>query len=269
MSVTVYFVRHGERLDHIDPDFMNTSPTPYDPPLTDFGIMQAKRTGSYIKHAQSERTAGNNLPTEYVVYTSPFLRTIQSALSIAEEIDNGTIVRLEPAISEWHGNTYFNQAVPDSLINTGIERIQQMTATSSSSYSVDWSYVPVLSTLAKFPESLQQVIDRCKKALNGITQPYITAYQNSTSPKNVVLIIVTHGWCVNVLLEACSRSALWINVSYCAISRATWIPGEREEVVPGTRKVRIVIEEDEDLSKNTGRWEVDLVSSDEHLKGLL
>src|SRR5687767_485984 len=41
---TAYIIRHGERIDQIDPTWASTSKYPFDPPLTDLGIRQARKT---------------------------------------------------------------------------------------------------------------------------------------------------------------------------------------------------------------------------------
>ncbi|KAF9105521.1 hypothetical protein BGX27_009580 [Mortierella sp. AM989] len=48
-SINLYFVRHGQRIDQVDPSWADTSPCPQDPPLTAQGKTQARQTGKIIR----------------------------------------------------------------------------------------------------------------------------------------------------------------------------------------------------------------------------
>ncbi|KAF9276407.1 hypothetical protein BGZ68_010027 [Mortierella alpina] len=56
-NISLYFVRHGQRIDQVDPSWTNTSPCPQDPPLTALGKLQARQTGKMIKDFAYEKTA--------------------------------------------------------------------------------------------------------------------------------------------------------------------------------------------------------------------
>ncbi|KAF9359584.1 hypothetical protein BGX26_012028 [Mortierella sp. AD094] len=56
-NISLYFVRHGERIDQVDSSWAETSPCPQDPPLTARGKMQARQTGKMIRDfAQESRS---------------------------------------------------------------------------------------------------------------------------------------------------------------------------------------------------------------------
>lgn len=48
-SISLYFVRHGQRIDQVDASWVDTSPCRQDPPLTDLGKQQARHTGKMIR----------------------------------------------------------------------------------------------------------------------------------------------------------------------------------------------------------------------------
>ena len=90
--------RHGLRLDAADKQWHLTSPTPYDPPLTYNGWLQAKslgvRIGNIIREmvaekeaaeTQSPDTHGKRKRKKYkvVLHSSPFLRCIQTSIAIS------------------------------------------------------------------------------------------------------------------------------------------------------------------------------------------
>lgn len=43
MSSTLYLARHGNRLDFVYPEWFNTAPRKYDPPLSEDGKIQAQQ----------------------------------------------------------------------------------------------------------------------------------------------------------------------------------------------------------------------------------
>ncbi|KAK0627632.1 hypothetical protein B0T14DRAFT_493680 [Immersiella caudata] len=94
----LFVVRHGLRLDAADKQWHLTSPTPYDPPLTYNGWLQAKslgvRIGNIIREMVAEEEAalkqspddqGKRKRKKYkvVLHSSPFLRCIQTSIAIS------------------------------------------------------------------------------------------------------------------------------------------------------------------------------------------
>ena len=45
----VFIIRHGERLDNVDYDWVRWAERPYDPPLTDDGVKEASEAGERFK----------------------------------------------------------------------------------------------------------------------------------------------------------------------------------------------------------------------------
>lgn len=48
MTQIVWIARHGNRLDFVNPEWFNTAERPYDPPLSEDGIVQAKQLGQRL-----------------------------------------------------------------------------------------------------------------------------------------------------------------------------------------------------------------------------
>ena len=116
-NISLYFVRHGQRIDHVDASWIDTSPCPQDPPLTDLGKQQARHTGKMIRDLAREDVSlhcsrgteatlqsitppvspSNNRhhlataaaaslakrPHHFAIVTSPFVRCTQTAIEIA------------------------------------------------------------------------------------------------------------------------------------------------------------------------------------------
>lgn len=86
--------RHGNRQDFVDPNWRAGAARPYDPGLSEDGIAQAQRLGERL-----EREGITH------IFASPFLRTVQTAHYVAEEI--GAPIYIEPGIGEWLNPEWF------------------------------------------------------------------------------------------------------------------------------------------------------------------
>eukprot|EP01060_Flectonema_neradi_P004840 TRINITY_DN13180_c5_g1_i1.p1 TRINITY_DN13180_c5_g1~~TRINITY_DN13180_c5_g1_i1.p1 ORF type:complete len:287 (+),score=33.37 TRINITY_DN13180_c5_g1_i1:47-907(+) len=67
----VFIARHGERMDHVKPEWSKTAARGHDSPLSSTGKLQAKDLGTYLK----DRIGSNDV----VMYSSPFIRAVQTA----------------------------------------------------------------------------------------------------------------------------------------------------------------------------------------------
>ncbi|MBN2302552.1 MAG: histidine phosphatase family protein [Lentisphaerae bacterium] len=91
---TVWLIRHGHRLDFVDPDWMATAARPLDSPLSKDGEQQATETGKKLQPEQIN-----------LVYASPFLRTVQTASLIAMEL--ALPIRIEAGLAEMFLEQWF------------------------------------------------------------------------------------------------------------------------------------------------------------------
>ncbi len=92
---TLLLIRHAHRLDFIQPQWFETAAYPYDPPLSALGWQQALELAPKLLH----------LPIDHI-FTSPYLRTLQTAYPIASGINKirrGLRVKLciENGLREW------------------------------------------------------------------------------------------------------------------------------------------------------------------------
>lgn len=101
MPHTVWIARHANRLDFVNPDWFLTAERPYDPPLSDDGIGQARQL--------AKRLVGEAIAH---IFASPFLRTVQTAHVVAEALN--LPVKLESGLSEWL-NPAWMPAMPERL----------------------------------------------------------------------------------------------------------------------------------------------------------
>ncbi|KAF7552959.1 hypothetical protein G7046_g7247 [Stylonectria norvegica] len=144
----IFVVRHGNRLDAADKKWHLTSPTPYDPPLTYGGFLQARQVGNQIagilEQAKIEHEAcsgGSRKRRRFkvIVHSSPFLRCVQTSIGISSGLSQtppasphhpsdvfvsatgpttkpeqfrSTIIRLDSFLGEWLCPEYFEQITP-------------------------------------------------------------------------------------------------------------------------------------------------------------
>jgi broad specificity phosphatase PhoE len=85
---TLWLVRHAHRLDFVQPGWFDTATYRYDPPLSAEGFDRANSLAQQFSQVQIDR-----------LYTSPFLRTIQTADPLARLLQ--LPIRLEWGLCEW------------------------------------------------------------------------------------------------------------------------------------------------------------------------
>lgn len=144
---TVWIARHGNRLDFVNPSWFSTAQRRYDPPLSEDGLLQAKQLGQRLK---SEKIAH--------IFTSPFLRTIQTANEVAEVLD--LPIKLEAGLSEWHNPHWMSEPPeihPKDLLEAEYPRI-------------DWCYSSRIRP--QYPEMEQTMMDRMANIIQELIRDY-------------------------------------------------------------------------------------------------
>ena len=85
---TLWLARHAHRLDFIQPEWFDTAVYRYDPPLSEEGVDRSISLAQEFSRVRIDR-----------IYTSPFLRTIQTADPLARLLQ--LPIRLEWGLCEW------------------------------------------------------------------------------------------------------------------------------------------------------------------------
>ena len=132
---TVWIARHGNRLDFVNPEWFNTAERRYDPPLSEDGCIQARELGTRLKQENISH-----------IFSSPFLRTVQTANEVAEILD--LPIELEAGLSEWH-NPYWMSEKPEIHPRELLEKKYPR---------IDWNYNSRL--IPTYPESEEEVNQR-------------------------------------------------------------------------------------------------------------
>lgn len=84
---TIWFSRHGNRLDFISAEWLATAERPYDSPLSPDGVIQARELGRRLAREKIDH-----------LFSSPFLRALETAAQVAEVIDRP--IRIEAGLCE-------------------------------------------------------------------------------------------------------------------------------------------------------------------------
>lgn len=147
MIQAVWLVRHGNREDFVDPNWKDTAERPFDPSLSPDGFEQAKRTG--------ERLVGEGITH---IFSSPYLRTVQTASEIAEVLD--LRLYLEPGLGEWLNADWF-PGVPELLAPDHLKSLYPR---------IDLDYSPQI--VPRYPESVDEALARAGEAARRIAGAY-------------------------------------------------------------------------------------------------
>ncbi|HAA33188.1 MAG TPA: histidine phosphatase family protein [Cyanobacteria bacterium UBA8553] len=147
MPQTVWIARHGNRLDFVNPEWFNTAERPYDPPLSEDGLIQAKQLG--------QRLVGEGIKH---IFASPFLRAVQTANQVAEALD--LPIKLEFGLCEWLNPAWMKtdpERLPMEMLLVQFPRI-------------DSSYTSCL--IPKYPETSEVVVERTAETARQLTAKF-------------------------------------------------------------------------------------------------
>jgi broad specificity phosphatase PhoE len=230
---TIFFLRHGARLDQHNPDWHLSSPTPYDPPLTQTGTAQARQTGAAIKDAvpQPPPTSPTMSNRRIVIHTSPFLRCVQTAVALASGLEEKVLLRVDAWLGEWLTPDYYTDIDPPpparQLCQTAIAGLAGRTE----GIGVDWGWDSLgLGGGGEYGEEWGSMHER----FNGGLQQLLTYYEKESIRNNThdtgdtaletLVILVTHGAGCNALLGALSRKPVLIDIPISSLSQAILRP---------------------------------------------
>uniref|UniRef100_A0AC34GMS2 Phosphoglycerate mutase n=1 Tax=Panagrolaimus sp. ES5 TaxID=591445 RepID=A0AC34GMS2_9BILA len=89
----LWVIRHGERIDKVDPEWIKTAPRGAwdDPPMTEKGMQQAREAGKRLKDEKID-----------YIFSSPFIRCLKTASLVVGELKQNTEHKLfvEPGFVE-------------------------------------------------------------------------------------------------------------------------------------------------------------------------
>jgi len=206
----LFVMRHGERMDNYDPEWIASAPRPWDPPLTDDGKKEARKTGERL------RTQGWNITR---VICSPFLRCIQTAAEVVTAlcavqdqplaIDPSKVkVSIEYGLCEVM-NQFAIRTPPSSPdISWTLDRSELEAILPAG--TMDHSVEPVWPELPHWLEKTEKSHERYSTVIQALADKF---------PRENVLC-VTHGEGVGVSVSAFKKDVIVNAVEYCAYSHS-------------------------------------------------
>ena len=144
MTRALWLVRHGEGRDEARRGAEQVD-RPHDPPLTDHGRWQAARVGDRLRDRDADVA---------VVYSSPFLRAVETAHHVAERLDRPVFV--DHGLSDHLDVDRFDVAPAVMTPRALAERFD----------TVDASHTSVLRP--NYPESAEEAADRTLRAVRRL-----------------------------------------------------------------------------------------------------
>jgi len=212
----MFFVcRHGERADNGTMAEQEKIEISFDPHLTEIGQKQAKNTGLFIQQKVKEASSNGLLSTptpKYLILTSPFLRCVQTANHIAKALgpenlfDNA--IFLDNSICELLSIGFYEKNVlPELYLRTKPKSdIAKYIDIELKDSLIPGNIVP------EYPETHGSFFNRLEFAYRYI-KDYLLGEEVY---KNVVVILITHGFAVQVVLEIMNEYDYLKEVDYCS-----------------------------------------------------
>ena len=183
MTQTVWIARHGNRLDFVNPEWFNTAPKPYDPPLSEDGIIQARELATRLKR---EKIAH--------IFASPFLRTVQTANEVAKVLD--LPIKLEAGICEWLNPDWMTET-PETHPQKWLK--QQYTL-------IDNSYQSRMQP--RYPETEQKLYQRTADTVNKLVAEF-----------SEDILLIGHGASVLGMTRGLVSEDIIFKVSLCSLTK--------------------------------------------------
>jgi broad specificity phosphatase PhoE len=193
---TLWLLRHGERSDLVDQNWLKTATRPFDPPLTEKGIKQAQQTAEYIL---STGTKLNH------VFSSPFLRCMQTANEVAKRLQ--IPIKIEYGLSEWLKAAWF----------TELPCFDHATFDVGSYPHMDHEYQSFYRDKLTYPESVGDLENKYVSTTKELHNMYGDDH----------ILLVTHGYGVQILTEMFDPKATVMEVPYCALTKLVRLEKER------------------------------------------
>jgi len=159
----VIVTRHGERIDWVDPMWIYEAERKQDPTLSERGLKLASALGNHLKSRNIKH-----------IFSSPFIRCIQTAMAVAEPLD--LPINVEYGLYEWFGETV---AISNKNGPLSPEKLNQLYPRVNLSYKS--KVFPII------PETQESLHFRCVETAKKISEEYIFGAQASGD-----ILLVTH-----------------------------------------------------------------------------
>ncbi|URD89221.1 hypothetical protein MUK42_26317 [Musa troglodytarum] len=213
----VLVMRHGDRIDHLEPLWVEHASRPWDPPLAQGGLIRAWTTG--------KRLRGVGFPIHRVL-VSPFLRCLETAAEVMRAlccvVDDDTRLRAM--------GTSQDAVLDPSRVKVSIEfglcEMLNSRAICRSVAPKDNKWFPHMSeleallpagTLDHSAESIYKELPQWEESLLEARKRYISVIQAlSDKYPSENLLLVSHGEAIGASVASFLEDATVFEVEYCA-----------------------------------------------------
>ncbi|CAM0149522.1 unnamed protein product [Urochloa decumbens] len=219
----VVVMRHGDRLDQAEPIWPANKPRPWDPPLTDAGLLRAWTVGKRIRAAADGWAV-------HRVLVSPFLRCRQTAARAAAALcavpDDAALLAIEDAAHvpldtsrikvsiEYGLSEMMNTQAMGSIVGRVAPAVKswfpdlpELEAVFPAG-TIDHSAEPIYPEVPKWEESILEARSRYASVIRALADKY--PHEN--------LLLVTHGEGVGASVSYFEMGLEVYDVEYCAYS---------------------------------------------------
>jgi broad specificity phosphatase PhoE len=219
-----FALRHGERADHGSEHEISKIEHEHDPHLTDLGKIQAKKAGekifnlinTYYKESPSKV---NDL--QYLIISSPFRRCIETAYYMSESLPKEKIIGQTIYLNDFLCD--YLHYLPEDILKTlqsktDLEYVKNHVSLDlQDGYPApgDHAYAP------QHPEGVTDIKKRVSEGFEKIKEHYLNSVNKES---NVVLIMVTHGFVVECLLDIHDGFEKAKGLQYTTLSHVVYDP---------------------------------------------
>jgi broad specificity phosphatase PhoE len=180
---SIWLIRHGNRLDFSNPEWLDTAERPHDCPLSPNGEQQARDTGARLRRE----------PVAHL-FSSPFIRAAQTATIIGNAI--GKPVKIEAGLSEILSANWF----PDRHdLLSAAELADRFNG-------IDITYRSQVEP--EYPETRELMTRRSKRVVELLTQQF-----------DGTLVFVGHGGIFSGIAPAIAGAGCGIHTTTCCLIR--------------------------------------------------
>lgn len=203
--LVVLIARHGERIDHVEPSWLDNAEVPDDPPLTRRGVLMAQELGASL--------SGRRLA---LVLSSPFTRCVQTACAAADE------VRLETGICEWLDAEWYPDGDPlPKLPSAAQHRARGLNVVEGTPRNVAF---PEPQGDPDLYDTELPSTRRCEAVIDELKAQWRNGALPAEDDGSTTVLLVAHGGicpllgCACVEDEASRARILHAPVDYCALT---------------------------------------------------
>ncbi|KAL4499769.1 hypothetical protein ABPG72_017309 [Tetrahymena utriculariae] len=226
----IFVLRHAERADNSPyQDDQKDVKLEFDPHLTDLGVLQSQFCAQSVKKILET----HNPNVKRVVYvSSPFLRCIQTVQYVHLYLGLNAIedkLYVQTHIGEMLRSSWFEEDINKKLIQKTDQNLSKQIG-----LKIEEPFVQDDRLIQQvYPENkLGDFYDRFKRAYEIIVQKFLNTYNT----EETVLIIVTHGFGVQAILDQFNCFSLSDMVDYCSINafdyRQDSLPNKEYPFIP-------------------------------------